>query len=576
MTNADWNTGSNWTPPGIPTAANCVIIPNVSPARPYAVISGSNYVGFAKKVTVLNGGRLDINPSNSLVVTDEVIVNPTGGLFVTNTANLVQINNTVNTGNIVAQRITQPMYRFDYTYWNSPMVMGSYTLGDLSQNLTQPDKYYSWNPHSASGGNGNWVQESAATIMNPSKGYIVRAPNTFSFNPAITQTYAATFTGTPNNGDIPIPIGVGTLGAGTFNDKLNLIGNPYPSAVSALAFVTDPTNVPLIEGTLYFWTHHAPPSTAFPDPFYGNFVFNYSPAGYASWNALGSTWTVPAGYGGPIPTDNIASGQGFFVIGKIPGPLNTAYFRNSMRRTGNNGVFFRTANPFTSAPLESGKHRVWLNLADTQGSFSQILVGYAEGATNDLDRLYDGENFNAGTACLYSLNSGKNLVIQGRAMPFDEHDLVPLGYNSPVARTFTVGIDHLDGLFEGQNIYLEDRLLNVIHDIKQSQYTFNSEIGTFNDRFVLRFTNTSLGVENPDAATSLSAFIEDHKLFVKASDGIIDIRIFDITGKMIDHIIPGQLSTYLEEEFVYAEGVYFGKIKLESGIIVTVKLSNKE
>jgi hypothetical protein len=574
VTSADWNTDSNWTPSGIPTALNCVVVPNVAP-RPYAVISGSNYIGLAKKVTVLNGGRLDINPSNSLVVGDEVIVNPTGGLFVTNTANLVQINNTTNTGNIVVQRITQPMYRFDYTYWNSPLVMGSYTLGNLSQNLTQPDKYYSWNPHSATGGNGNWIQESAATIMNPTKGYIIRAPNTFSFNPAITQTYAATFTGTPNNGDIPIPIKVGTLGVGTTNDKLNLIGNPYPSAVSANAFVTDPNNVPLIEGTLYFWTHHAPPSTAFPDPFYGDFVFNYSPAGYASLNALGGTSTVPSGYGGPTPIDNIASGQGFFVIGKISG-TQTAYFRNSMRRTGNNGVFFRTANPFTSAPSESERHRVWLNLADTQGSFSQILVGYVQGATNDIDRLYDGENFNAGAACLYSLNSGKNLVIQGRALPFDEHDTVPIGYNSPVARTFTVGIDHLDGLFEGQNIYLEDKLLNVIHDMKQSQYTFNSEIGTFNDRFVLRFTDSSLGVENPDANVTLNAFIEDHKLFVKANDGIVDIRIFDISGKMIRNITPGHVNTYLEEDFVYAEGVYFGKIKLANGLTVTVKLLNQE
>lgn len=564
--NSDWNVAANWTPNGVPTSSHCVVIPNVAND---AVIMGSGYIGYAKNITVLNGGELEIEPSNSVVVEDALAVNAGGDVEIYNNASLVQVNNVANTGTVRLQRITQPMYRFDYTYWNSPMVMGTYTLGNLSPN-TQYDKYYSWNPTNA-GGNGNWIQESTATIMNPSKGYIVRAPNSFSTNPAITATYTATFTGTPNNGDIQIPIAIGSLGAGTSNDKMNLIGNPYPSAVSANAFLNDPVNVPLIDGTIYFWTHHTPPSTAFPNPFYGNFIYNYSPAGYASYNKLGGTYTVPSGYGGNPPNGFIGAGQGFFVKGLGNG---NAVFKNSMRVTGNNNVFFRPANPYASTPTEFESHRIWLNMADTQGSFSQILVGYAEGATNELDRGFDGETFNVNAVSLYSVNSGKVLGIQGRALPFNDTDTVQLGYSSTVARAFTIGIDRVDGLFENQNIYLEDKQLNVIHDLKESAYTFNAQPGADNDRFVLRYTSSSLGTGHNDASTGVLAYVQHQKLVVKASQDIEEVAVFDISGKLVTVFTPDQNSTSLQADFNAAQGVYFAKIKLANGGLATVKLVN--
>lgn len=564
----DWNIPANWTPNGVPTSSHCVIVPNVAND---AVVLGSGYVGYAKTITVLNGGRLDINTTNSIVVTDDVRVNAGGNFFIRNNASLVQVNNVANTGIVNMTRITQPMYRFDYTYWNSPMTLASnYTLGMLSQGLTQWDKYYSWNPTNG-GGNGNWVQESVATVMNPAKGYIVRAPNTFSTNPAFTSTYTAIFTGTPNNGDIQIPIAIGTLGPGTSNDKLNLIGNPYPSAVSANAFVNDPANVSLIDGTLYFWTHHAPPSTAFPNPFYGNYIYNYSPAGYASWNTLGSTYTVPSGFGGTPPNGFIGAGQGFFVKGLGNG---TAVFRNSMRVTGNNNVFFRPSNPYASTPTEFESHRIWLNMADTLGSFSQILVGYADGATNGIDRNFDGETYNVNAISLYSVSDDKLLGIQGRALPFEVTDTVQLGYNSTVARTFTIGIDRVDGLFEGQNIYLEDKLLNVIHDIKQSAYTFDTQAGLFNDRFVLRYTTASLGVDNPDQQAGVVAYIHNKKMRISASLDIAKIDVYDLSGKLVKTFVPDLASRLFETDFDLAQGVYFAKIKMTDGVAATAKLMN--
>jgi propanediol dehydratase large subunit len=61
-------------------------------------------------------------------------------------------------------------------------------------------------------------------------------------------------------------------------------------------------------------------------------------------------------------------------------------------------------------------------------------VGYVTGATNNFDNGYDGETFDANEFVdFYSVNQEKNLVIQGRALPFDENDEVQLGFRSSVA-----------------------------------------------------------------------------------------------------------------------------------------------
>jgi hypothetical protein len=557
----DWNTPANWTPNGVPTNVSCVVVPNTT-IKPYVL--GAGYDAYAYSLTILSGGTLEVIPTNSITVTDVVNVNTGGAFNIKNNSSLVQINNVANLGNINMERTTQPMYRYDYTYWGSPVTLGSnYTLGMLSPN-TLSDKYFYWNPTNA-GGNGNWVLASTATVMNPNKGYIVRAPQTYSTNPASTQAYTANFIGVPNNGNINVPITIGTQAAGLFNDKLNLLGNPYPSAVDADAFLNHPGNAALIDGTIYFWTHHSPPSAAYPNPFYGNYTYNYTAGDYATYTpALGGVGTVPSGYGGPAPNGYIAAGQGFFVKGLANG---TAVFTNAMRDKDNNGDFFRMAS--------NERHRVWLNLANAQGGFSQTLVGYTEGATTGYDRGYDGSSFSGNFVSFYSVLADAQIVtIQGRPLPFDQNDEVPLGYNATVANNYTIGIDHFDGLFDSQNVYLEDKLLNVIHDLKQSAYTFASEAGRFNERFVLRYTDSTLGVTRPDASVGMVAIISNDKLLIQASENIKEIHIFDLTGKLIRTYQPDVTAKTFESDFIFAEGVYLARIKFENGSISTAKLIN--
>ncbi|WP_309640134.1 fibronectin type III domain-containing protein [Flavobacterium sp.] len=574
---ADWNTASNWNPVGVPTAFDCVVIGNTA-IDP--IISGTSYDAYAYSLTVLNGGYLLVNGTNNITVTDIVNVVTGGQLTIRNSASLIQVNNVTNNGIITIERTTQPMYRFDYTYWGTPVTFASnFTLGNLSP-FTLSDKYYSWIPTVANGF-GTWLSETSATIMNPIKGYIVRAPQTFSFTPTVFVPYTANFIGTPNNGDILCPIYHGSLGVATNNDKYNLLGNPYPSAIDAQAFLTDPVNTPIIDGTIYFWTHNSAPSTAYVDPFYGDYVINYTDSDYASWNSLGAVGSrgTAALSGGVAPNGFIAIGQGFFTKSTGTAPSgNNVTFKNTMRVSENIARFFRTSSTAISNNTvnEFEKHRIWLNLLTHSGSFNQILIGYIEGATEGWDRNYDGVRFaDNNSSTFYSVIPDRNLVIQGRPTPFSDEDTVPLGFKATAQDIFSLRIDHFDGLFDNQNVYVEDTFLNTIHDLKQSPYIFTSEIGTFNDRLVLRYTDPALNTNAFDSNQNVIAFIYQKDLVVEAAQFIKEIAVYDITGKLINTYIPKNKTLKISENFIYAEGIYLAKIKLENDAIVTKKLIHK-
>lgn len=559
----DWNTASNWKPVGVPTASHCVIIPST------AIISGTNYLGFAQNLTVKSTGNLEIQSNNNLTVTDFVKVDANGLFHIRNNASLVQINNVSDSGIVKMERTTQPMYRFDYTYWGTPMTVASgFTLGTLSPD-TLSDKYFSWTP-TVSNSFGTWKYETASTVMNPDKGYIIRAPQTFSTNPSTKAIYTGTFIGTPNNGDITCPIFHGTLGPSNNNDKYNLLGNPYASAVDAEKFLSNATNVPVIDGTIYFWTHNSPPSATYVNPFYGDYITNYTTTDYASWNKLGGTGTTAAAIsGGSVPNGFIAAGQGFFTRSTgTAASGNTVVFKNSMRTTGNNNQFFRTSSAVNE------KHRIWLNLINDSGAFNQILVGYVQGATLGWDRDFDGIRFNDAGMTLYSIIPEQNLVIQGRPLPFNVEDQVLLGYKAPTAGSYSFRIDHIDGLFEDQDIYVEDKLLNIVHNLKQSPYVFTSETGVFNTRFLLRYTNAALNTNQFSIHQSVNALIHQKMLVVQASNNIESINVFDVSGKLIARYKPQEKSLKFGDHFDYPKGVYFAKIKLVNSFTISKKLMN--
>ena len=217
--------------------------------------------------------------------------------------------------------------------------------------------------------------------------------------------------------------------------------------------------------------------------------------------------------------------------------------KNSLSKTNVETQFFAdNSNLKTAKSTLFERHRVWLNMTNDGGAFKQILIGYVQGATNGLDSDFDGVSLDANPYIdFYSINSGTNLVIQGRALPFSDDDQVPLGYRSAITGDFTIAIDEVDGLLLNKAIFLEDKHTNMIHDLSADSYTFTTKAGIFKDRFVLRYRNQTLSNYDFDKTNSqVSVWIANKNINVSSeSKNIKKIFVYTMSGNLIytDHSV---------------------------------------
>ena len=440
----------------------------------------------------------------------------------------------MNTGNITYNR-TANIRRQDYVYWSSPVA----GFNNTAISPTTPTGFqYKWLPTTAGVNNfGNWTYANETMVLG--KGYIVRGPNAFSLT--TLANYTATFTGVPNNGVITTSISRGTYNGVNYttgvsttpgtkdDDNWNLVGNPYPSAIHAIDFLTLNTN---IDGFVNIWTHGTLPSNAIIDPFYNNYAYNYTPGDYITYNASGAS-SGPGAFNG-----RIAGGQGFFVsmLHTSTATAENVMFNNSLRNIAhNNGQFFRNANATTST-TDLERNRIWLDLVTPTGTSVRSMFGYIENATNGKDRLFDAFSNEKLSFNIFSLLENEQLLIQGKTLPFDNNDKVNIGVSIPQDGLYKIALGAVDGLFSNvnQNIYLEDKLLNVIYDLRTTPYSFTATEGIVEDRFVIRYTNTVvLANELFDATQDVLVVSNQELSVVSTKEKMANIIVFDVLGRKL-------------------------------------------
>ena len=578
----NWNDADNWKPAAIPTIDNCVIIPNTS------IVKGTAYQAYAKNLVVKSTGNLNVQPGNSITVKEWVNVNhAAGGVFeLENTANLVQIDNVAsnnNTGEIKYKRNTN-LRRYDYTFLSSPVenqLVNSVTQAPL---VTGP--VYKWHPTipNPNGGQGNW-ENALGDIMVKAKGYTVRSPDSFPFT---TPTpYNGLFKGVPNNGIITIPVSRGTFyyigppyignngtEMNTFSDNWNLIGNPYPSSIRGSQFLFD--NRTKIDGSLYIWKHQVLPSPTESQPFYGSFGYNYTPNDYIPHNFSGSTCC-------PLAPNEfyVGAGQGFFVQ-MIDGDPDTydVTFNNTLRNgTYDNSYFYRNAESSiatdTDMPIDINnikRNRIWLDLVSSANQSSRILIGNIEGATNAKDNFFDALAEISGAFTFYSLIGFDKFFIQGRELPFNITDEVPLGIKVPTAGTYSLAIAAVDGYFVEKKVFLKDMLLNTVHNLKIAPYQFNSAAGQFDNRFKIVYHNQMTNSKTIDYENSVKV-ISNEVIDVRSSNEPIEtITVYDILGRTLATYNKINSNEFTISTLIKNKSPLLLQIKLQNGDIVNQKV----
>ena len=161
-----------------------------------------------------------------------------------------------------------------------------------------------------------------------------------------------------------------------------------------------------------------------------------------------------------------------------------------------------------------------------------MAVGYMTDATLNVDSL-DGKYINDSPFALTSLINSQEYTIQGKPLPFETHDTVPLGFKTNAVGNFTIGIDHVDGLFSnGQTIFLKDNLLNTIVDLSAGAYTFASEVGIFNARFEIVY-QSALALPT-FTANNVVVYSQNGDVTINSGSTIMElVRVYDLQGRLL-------------------------------------------
>lgn len=469
----------------------------------------------AKSLTINTGKSVTIGAATTLTVVNEITNNAGVANFTIQSDGVVlQTATTANTASFATvERNATELFRQDYTLWSSPVV--GQNLRNFSP-LTLYTRFYTYG-YLAGQPNGSYIQEImnnedvTSKFFQTATGYLIRMQNT---NPELVgyldgttaMTFKGVFQGNLNNGNVSTPL-VGSVPA--VSNGFTLVGNPYPSPVSISALFTQN---PQITRTLYFWRKKNSANTV------GSGYASYSEIGMASIDSTIDTQILT----------HIKTGQGFFVKTNdvTPTPL---VFNNDMRSNVST-IFFKSP---TDTPTEL--HRFWLNLADSNAVVGQTLVAYATNATQEVDANIDAVYFNDAPTALTSIINNNEYIIQGRSLPFTTNDVVPLGFKTDVAGSFTISLPNYDGLFaENQDIYLKDKANNTLHNLKAGDYTFTTEPGVFNTRFEVQY-NTTLSSNNPSFdGNAILIAVKNQQIKINAGALTMHkIELIDVAGRVI-------------------------------------------
>jgi len=499
----------------------------------------------ACKCEVDTGVTVTVAATSYLKVLDNITNN--GTITVKNQGSVVQINDNatvIGAGTFNTEITTTNLVDEDrFTYFSSPVEAA--TLNDFN---AWADMNYLWD---FDGAIQDWHNiTNTSTIMAIARGYAIQPANG-----STNVTPTTTFIGPFNNGIKTQPMYFEVANAPDPMDASSvLVGNPYPSAINSnLLFQANPQL-----GGIYIWNHDSELGNS------GNSYGDWKNNDYIVCAANNNCTDAPSNGVNATHSGFIASGQGFFATANTATPTDLE-FNNAMRVTGNNTDFRRPTETIETA------EKLWLNLTSTSGYFNQSLFLFSPNGTPNYNNQADAKRLgsNYGIA-FYSLaaNTNERLAVDDSG-EFQTDITIPIGYylNNNNVPNLTFSIDHFENL-ENVNIYIKDKLLNIVHDLKIADYTFNTnDTGVFDTRFDLIFNRNTLTTDDSKLANNNSLIIAnntENQIKVISSNKITNFKVFDILGKLVIETNPNTNNFSINTK-IDKGTILFGKATLENG-----------
>jgi hypothetical protein len=550
-----WN--GSWNPSGTPDNTHEVVL-----AANYDTSLNGNLD--ACTLIINTGVSLEIKGEDYASVHGDITVGSSASLIVEHEGSLVQVDDaaTVTNDGVINVFVDTPgLDGRDFMLLGSPMSTETRQGVFAGAQRVRNHLTGSFSPNSAvaatSPGAGNWVDEEgddwpvyAGVNINPGEGYMVMR-NINGPPESLNLTFN---TGTLNNGFITYAAGYN----GTQNSSPNIIANPYASAISATDFINENTSVDAV----YFWEHLTTPTGGIPGP-YG---LDYTMEDISIFNLTGGT-SAAASDPSTTPNGIISTGQGFGVKVASAGIIS---FKNAMRRTSGNSTL-------RSQDLD----RVWLNVQSEGYELnSTALIGFLDQATNGIDVGYDANRLATNVSLYSHLDDGSAMFgIQARGV-FEKNVKISLGFATLIdeALAYSISIENIEGLnLSNATAYLIDNQLNTVTNLSETNYTFVSKKGVFNNRFTLQFTpEVVLGVNN-NTAGKLSVYpnpTQSTVTIVSPQAVVTSATVYDLRGRSVSEMDFRNTTSYQIDLSAMEPGLYFIKIATESELVMKRILKN--
>jgi len=321
----------------------------------------------------------------------------------------------------------------------------------------------------------------------------------------------------------------------TDDNGWNLIGNPFPSALDWNLVDNDLGDG--MDNALYY---------------YDSDVANYRY--YIRLNEIGDL-----GSG----SQYIPAMQGFMVHAKTTGTKTVTIYDG--HQVHSDQAYYKNGNTMNDLLV--------LKVIRDQYEDETTLFFYPD-ATNEFDGSYDAYklfSYSDNMPQIYSINNDLQLAINTLQSVSDNPDIT-IGFKTQVAGTFEIGASGIESFAGSHDVTLEDTYLNLLHNFETSgNYIYSSEIGSFENRFILHFGAT--GINDAD--------ITANQIQIWSSNNIIqiinnknlkgDVNIVNLIGQVIaNYELVGDSKQQIY--FTDPTGLYIVNVKTNNGYITSEKV----
>lgn len=293
----------------------------------------------------------------------------------------------------------------------------------------------------------------------------------------------------------------------------------------------------------------------------------------ASWNFVGNPFTSffdlnDMGYNAPVTRWN---GSGYEAV--RPGDDDYIFHPYEaffvQRPTGSSSIEFdpehrmtqigsnnrKTENAKKAMKRQLNPERLLVNLAVSDGkNTDKTRVVFNQTKSNRYEMDCDAAKFESTTSAvqLYSIEA------QGGKMAINERPQgsVQLGFTAKAAGDYTIAAERMD-----QPVLLKDNLMNITYDLSNGDYSFSSEAGTFDNRFMLLIDGGATGIADIAKEAGVNIMPSANGINLTGVDGKT-VNVYSLGGALF--------ATRTENGFLnLSKGVYIVEVgKMKTKVMV--------